>query len=298
MIGGALIILAYLVWVLFEWTGERNTRFNHHTQASASPEIEETDIIYDGATNEIGLSEIEIILNKHFQYYSWLDAGLKTEFLNRVQKFMNKKIFIIKSNEGFREMPVLVSASAVQLTFGLQNYLLPFYRYIRIYPKEYLGDGPFKLLAGNVHRNMITVAWNHFLKGNQDAGDGANLGLHEMSHALYFQKMVIDGDTYAKDFCNGYDDLLTACKEAHHLELTDHKNVYSDYAETDLQEFWAESTELFFEKPTQLTEQYPLVYEAMKKLLKQDPLNQSFPVIHENLSLSRRLFKFFSRGRV
>jgi hypothetical protein len=49
-------------------------------------------------------------------------------------------MFIIKASEGVREMPVLVSASAVQLTFGLPDFTLSFYRYIRIYPAEFVSE--------------------------------------------------------------------------------------------------------------------------------------------------------------
>lgn len=44
--------------------------------------------------------------------------------MKRLHKFLVSKTFIIKDDEGFKEMPVLVSAAAVQLTLGLKLYLL------------------------------------------------------------------------------------------------------------------------------------------------------------------------------
>ena len=66
------------------------------------------------------------------------------------------------------------------------------------------------------------------------------------------------------------------------------------YAETNLQEFWAESVELFFEKPFDFNSHYPNVYKALKLLLNQDPLNKTFPVIENNLSFNKKLSKTMS----
>lgn len=296
MTGAIIIFLVYFI-ILFIGNRKENPEKKLVTKKLSSiPEIDQTDIVYNGITGSINPEEIESILTKRYQYYVHLEPQLKNIFLKRMQHFMDHKTFIIKSSEGFKEMPVLVSAAAIQLTFGLDEYLLPFYKYIRIYPQEYPGDGFLKVLAGNVHNNTITVAWNQFLKGNEDLTDGSNVGLHEMSHALYFQKLMIDGN-YAKDFCRNYNRLLTACKEAYHEEITAGKNLYSQYADTDMQEFWAESVEIFFEKPGELSNQYPAVYEAMKLLLNQDPLSRTYPVQHRRISLSQRFLKILGYSK-
>jgi len=205
---------------------------------------------------------------------------------------MSKKVFIIKDDEGFKEMPVLTSAAAVQLTFGLKQYHLPFYKYIRIYPEEYFSDHAFfTVLAGNVQQNIISVAWNHLLEGYTNFEDGSNVGLHEMSHALYIQKMIIE-EGYAKKFCRNYKWLEAQCSEAYKIEVNGEKHLYSDYAGTNLQEFWAESIELFFEKPVELKINHPKVFEAMKLLLNQDPLRSDCPVLKPGLSLREKLKGF------
>lgn len=295
MIGGIFIFLFYLLLVLLG-SRYRKSEPPVSTVTSSPPYVEETDVVYNGATEKIALNEIEAILEKHYPYYVALQSELKEKFLKRTHNFISDKIFIIKSNEGYKEMPVLVSAAAIQLSFGLKDYLLPFYRYIRIYPQEYFGDELFKVLEGNVQNNIITVAWNYFLKGYEDLADGSNVGLHEMSHAVYFQKTVIDPDS-SRIFCRNYDHVLTACKEAHQAEISGQKNLYSAYADTDLQEFWAEGVEIFFEKPNELSTQYPAVYQAMKILLNQDPLNKTAPILQEKASLSKKFEKIFKLSK-
>ncbi len=122
-------------------------------------------------------------------------------------------------------------------------------------------------------------------------GDGANLGLHEMSHALYFQKFVIE-ENFAHDFCRKYNCVITECHAAFKTEVDRTKNLYSDYATTDMQEFWAESVEIFFEKTNELKANYPQVFDALMLALNQNPLNKTYPLVKTNLYLARRLKRF------
>lgn len=268
--------------------GDRDKRHRTYSAACSPPHIVSTDIVFRGSEANIPIADIHKILVKRCNYYTCLNPKLQQRFVWRLQSFMNSKLFIIKDDEGFREMPVLVSAAAVQLTFGLKRFRLPFYQYIRIYPEEFIAENSFKILAGRVEGNDITIAWNQLLKGNSNPIDGSNVGLHEMSHALYVQKLVIE-EGYARTFYKKYNYLLQECKEAFEIEAQQKKDLYTEYANTNLQEFWAESVELFFEKPAELKSHYPDVFEAMKLLLNQNPMNSSHPTIKNNYSINKRL---------
>jgi Mlc titration factor MtfA (ptsG expression regulator) len=234
-------------------------------------------LVYDGA--ELGLSRQEIIamLQKHYPYYNNLNPIQRGKFVDRLQKFMADKTFIIHSHEGFKEMPVLLSAAAIQLTFGLDKFMLPHFRYLQVHPEEYFADGSFRVLAGNVYDNSITLAWNQFLKGFKNPADGVNVGLHEMAHAVYYQHVVIDKKR-EMDFCNCFNEVMEEGAEVYELKK-EHHVLFTNYAFKDLQEFWAESVELFFEKPFELKANYPELFEAIRDLLNQDPCNSSNPVM-------------------
>ena len=256
------------------------------------PVISGKEIIFSGSNTKITAQEIHTTLLKHHSYYGNLAIEGKKKFIRRVQNFMYIKTFIIKDDEVYKSMPILSSAAAVQLTFGLKDYLLPYYNIIRIFPGEYFADHSFRVLAGNVKGRTISIAWNHFLDGYANVNDGSNVGLHEMSHALYCQKLIVEKN-YAKDFCRKYDELHNECKEAYKIEIDGGRNFYSAYADTDLQEFWAESVELFFEKPEDMQSHYPTVFDAMRLLLNQDPRNKTEPVFEKQPSINNRLEKFF-----
>jgi Mlc titration factor MtfA (ptsG expression regulator) len=275
----ASAFIAY--WLIGYHSGKRRQHLSL-TGVCPPPVINTSDIVVRGKDLEIDESEMHRILSKRYHYYNSLQESGQKLFLKRLKKFMHNKFFIIKDDEGFKEMPLLVSAAAIQLTFGLQNFTLSFYKYVRIYPEEYVSDNFMKVLAGNVQGNIITVAWNHLLKGFENCMDGSNVGLHEMSHALYIQKMEVEKD-YAKKFAKRYNQLMKICEVAHKTEQDGRLNLYSDYANQNLQEFWAESVELFFEKPQELQKNYPEVFHGMTLLLNQNPVNKAAPVLKRNL---------------
>jgi Mlc titration factor MtfA (ptsG expression regulator) len=51
------------------------------------------------------------------------------------------------------------------------------------------------------------------------------------------------------------------------------KNLLGDYAAVNYHEFWAVAVETFFDNPVRFKHELPELYEAMARLLNQDPLN-------------------------
>jgi MtfA peptidase len=288
-----IIVLSIFFFVrLNQLYGQRKKKHHYYTNLCKPPEINDTDIVFSGKELNLTNEDLHNILIKRFHYYNELIPALKTRFINRLKVFMADRTFIIKDDSGFREMPVLVSAAAIQLSFGLKQYTLPFYQYIRIYPQEYFSEKEFfKVLAGNVQDNVISIAWNHVMNSYEDRSDGTNTPLHEISHALYIQHMVID-ENYADSFQIQYQQALQEFRIAHQKESKKENDHYSDYAETSLQEFWAETVELFFEKPKLLADHYPKLFKAMTVLLNQNPEKAGNPLLNNNMSLKDRLKKF------
>jgi Mlc titration factor MtfA (ptsG expression regulator) len=227
-------------------------------------------LTYYGGELKFFDDELQKVLDKHFPYYTRLDDTGKEKFLHRLKKFISEKIFVIHDESGFKEMPILISASAIQISFGLDKYLLPYFSHIHIFPEEFIGYHPtLRLLEGNVSGHSVNLSWKHFLNGYKFPQNGQNVGLHEFAHAFYYQYFEV-GENIEKDFVARFP-LFDACgNKAFQQEQQPGNNLYSDYALTNFQEFWAESVEVFFEKPVILKAMYPDLFEAMKEILKQD----------------------------
>lgn len=262
---GCILVLLYRI---------SNAKTGSRTPLFSSPGAISKTSYHSYYGNELNFTgrELVAILEKRFPYFNILSPRQRTTFINRLQKFMAIKIFKIHEGKGFKEMPVLVSAAAIQLTFGLQKYLLPHFKFIHIYPREFLRVRPVLcFLEGNVSGHAINMSWKHFLAGYVNPADGQNLGLHEMAHALYYQTFVVE-EHIDKGFREIYNNFSADGIKAYHREKTQEGGLYSAYAEKNFQEFWAETAELFFEKPAQLNAAYPHLYQIIKSMLNQDPL--------------------------
>jgi MtfA peptidase len=230
-------------------------------------------LIYYGDGLNFLDAEIAAVLEKHFPYYNTLSGLQKATFIQRTQLFMADKIFKIHCSTGYKEMPVLISAAAVQLTFGLKKYLLPNFTFIHVYPQEFLGVHPtIRVLEGNVSGHAINLSWKHFLEGYKDSIDGRNTGLHEIAHALYYQTFVVE-ENIDRNFRDTFNEFTEYGNKVFETELKPGNDLYSDYALKNFQEFWAESIEIFFEKPAQLKNTYPSLYGALVEMLNQNPLS-------------------------
>ena len=227
--------------------------------------------VYEGAGLNCSSDEVAGILSKRFPYFNTLGIGEQQRFLLRHKKFMRDKIFNIHSGEGFKEMPILISAAAIQLSFGLEHYMLPAYPFINIFPQEFIRtDTYICFLEGNVSGNNIKISWKHFLEGYSIPDDGDNVGLHEMAHAYYCQNLVCGEDT-DPCFIKGFPAFNESGTKAFEAEQAGNTDFYSDYAVRNLQEFWAESVERFFERPAEMKSIYPEVYRSLSILLNQSP---------------------------
>lgn len=233
--------------------------------------LREEYYVYEGRQLKFPTEQYVAVLEKRLPFYSALSAQEQQRFVNRTRAFVASKTFLIKSDETFVEMPILVSATAVQLTFGLENYLLPHYQYVRIFKEEYIPGGSLKVLLGHVYGNTITLSWNNFLEGHAQASDGVNLGLHEMAHALYYQLVEADTDR-CRQFTRQFNKVLEESQEIRDNQLFKPSRILKSNAYRNLQECWAESVELFFEQPSALKEFHPDLYAEVSVLLGQDML--------------------------
>lgn len=270
------VVLAKIVYEIYK------TRKNINSGESVSfIQNESSQDFYFYSGHQLGLSDADIvaILKKYFSYYSNLSTALQLKFLERLKLFMSIKTFIIPKDETFKEIPVLLSAAATQLTFGLDEYELTWFKNIHVNAEEYFANDPhaLRVLAGNVEGNTVTVAWNQFLKGIKDANDGVNVGLHELAHALYYQHVIADNGN-EKEFIKELGIVMQEGGEVYEQKKAS-QALFSDYAYKNMQEFWAESIEIFFERPTAMQSEFPDLYNSIKDLLNQDPINKLNPLL-------------------
>lgn len=234
-------------------------------------------LVYQGNSLDISAEVIHQILFRHHLYYRQLNFQLKDIFIKRLQFFMQQKTFIIHDTNGLREMPILVSAAATEITFGLKYFSLPWFQYIQIYPNASIPQNSFRLLAGNVEGNSICVAWTYLSEGHQSHADGINVGLPEMAYALYHQ--FIHSDENKKQRLSNC--FVTLMQDGVELfgPVNQADTLFTENTYKNLHEIWGASLALFFEKPVALQQQYPDLFDTLSDLLRQDTTQPEWPVL-------------------
>ena len=98
--------------------------------------------------------------------------------------------------------------------------------------------------------------------------DGINLVIHEIAHALEIENIVQNGEwAFIPE-----DEMKAFKKEARKVipEIDAGTSLLRPYAATNQREFFAVVVENFFERPAQLREVHPTVYDLTAKILRQE----------------------------
>lgn len=215
--------------------------------------------------------DFDQLLSRYNPYYRSLNEEGRDRFLRRVLLFIEGKNFEYIDIQRDERMPLLVSAAAVQLTFGLDHFQLDYFKTIYIIKDKYrygLYNMPFE---GHVSEEGIYLSWTHFFREFTDYSDGQNVGLHEMAHALsYVNFTVREGRDNA--FHDSFTNFSAVARPIFERMQAGETTLLDPYAATSYPEFWAVCVEAFFERSTTFKHQLPDLYSSLCTLLNQDPL--------------------------
>src|SRR4030095_6222445 len=97
--------------------------------------------------------EYDLILRYSHPYYRKLSGEKQMEFLRRTIRFIQSKKFEYVELKPDEKMPLLISAAAVQLTFGLEHYLLDHFNKIYVMERSYYYGLSGQAFEGHVNYN-------------------------------------------------------------------------------------------------------------------------------------------------
>jgi MtfA peptidase len=212
------------------------------------------------------------VVSKHIRYYNRLVHEEQRKFLFRAHLFKKAKKFHYIEVAEQSEMPILISAVAVQLTFGLEKFLFNYFKDIYVLKDDYHYGFYSRPFQGHVDHSGIYLSWDNFMKGVNGQTPNCNMGLHEMGHALAYVNFISQTEE-DKHFKKEFKNFSKVARPIFESMQTGEKNLLGDYAGTNYHEFWAVSVELFFENPVRMRHDMPELYQAMSHLLRQNPLD-------------------------
>ena len=245
-----------------------NSFFKRATASASAPQPEEMEI--DAAI----FNDYSFIIGSVFTYFNDLSIPAKWKFVKRTHQFRRHKKFHFIGLEKNEDSAILVSSSAVQVTFGLKNYQLSYFKDIYILADAYHMDNEDELYIGHVAPDGIYLSWKHFLYGYSYKNDNINVAVHEMAHALLYNNFFAQ---YGIDphFRLNYEKFSTSTGPILADVIAKRRSYLRSYAFSNMHEFWAVSVEAFFENPEGLKRYMPDLYEALSHVLNQDPVTKT-----------------------
>ena len=214
--------------------------------------------------------ERKSILASKFRFYNKLTNKQKSYFEHRVASFIKDKDFI--GREGIiinDEIKVLISATAVMLTFGFRDFYIALISKIVVYPNKFYSNTNKKYHKGefNPKFETLVLSWEDFKQGFEIGNDNLNLGIHEFTHAIHLNS-IKERDISSTIFSDSFSELskLLAEKEDLRNQLVTSK-YFRKYAFTNQFEFLAVAIENFIETPQDFKSEFPEIYGKLRQML-------------------------------
>ncbi|MCF6177429.1 MAG: zinc-dependent peptidase [Victivallaceae bacterium] len=228
------------------------------------------------------------IIEKNVPLYLHLPEELQRQLEGHVMVFLDEKEF--EGCQGIEitdEIKVTIAAQACMLLLNREPTYYPKLDTILVYPRAYIARGVSRMGNQFVHEQesarlgeswlngSVILAWDHVKMQVGDFRDGHNVVLHEFAHQLDQEDGAGDGVPILEQHSQymawsrvlGHD-YTELCEK-----VEKHKpDIIDDYGATNPAEFFAVATETFFEKPRQLKEKHPQLYDELAEYYKLDPV--------------------------
>lgn len=227
------------------------------------------------------------ILKRQLPLYNSLPADLQLKLKKLIQLFIAEKQFI--GCEGLQisdEIKLNIAAQACLLMLNRPSALYPNLRSILVYPAAYLVPGQQTDAAGVVSNNTemrlgeswqqgkVVLSWPDSLQGAADPKDGHNVVLHEFAHQLDQENGIANGAPFltSTEAYRVWSQVLTAEFDQLQQQLKlGIPTLFNPYAATNPAEFFAVTTEVFFEQPQAMQQQHPALYQQLRQFYRLDP---------------------------
>lgn len=218
------------------------------------------------------------LLQEHVAYYAKLDEPGKAKFAEMVDQFLDY-VHIEGVGMEITEIDrILIASSAVIPIFGFGGWKYKNLTNVIVYPDTFDNDFQFE---GSEDRNIMGMVGSGYMngqmllsraalvKGFSPSAGKENTAIHEFVHLLDKSDGATDGvpellmqHQYAAPW------IKLIHQEMRRIEAG--KSDINPYALTNEAEFLAVVSEYFFEKPDQLKNKHPELYEQLSQIFIQD----------------------------
>ena len=133
-------------------------------------------------------------------------------------------------------------------------------------------------LGESWHHGSVVLSWDDVRRSAADVRDGQNVVFHEFAHQLDSSGGRGDSTPVLQDRSSFIawaralgEDFEKFRRDIEQDRRARDSPVLDEYGATDPAEFFAVATESFFERPKDLQQVYPRLYDELKRFYQQDP---------------------------
>jgi len=227
------------------------------------------------------------IIETNVPFYNSLSREDKTELQSHILIFIAEKLF--EGCGGLKitdEIKITIAAQACMLLLHRQTDYYPGLSSILVYPSAFIAnytkhlpsgvvaEDPQILLGESWHRGSVVLSWDDVKRSATDIHNGHNVVFHEFAHQIDSSGGKGDDTAVLKNRSSYIAWARVLQKDYEKLKHADarHYTSFLDrYGATNPAEFFAVATEFFFEKPRELKEAHPELYNELKRFYQQDP---------------------------
>lgn len=227
------------------------------------------------------------ILRKNLPQYRFMPTDLQLQLKKRIKQFLYEKTFV--GCDGLQvtdEMRVTVAGKACLLLLNRETEVYPDLTHILLYPGAFVARRREVQNGGVItHTNQglsgeswsdgrVVLAWDQVCGNAEDLLHGHDLVLHEFAHQLDSQTGATNGAPLLKS-ANAYQQWSTVMTGEFEQLREDieqgFETLIDPYGATNPAEFFAVSTETFFQRSEELAHDHPAMYQQLYSFYRVDP---------------------------
>ncbi len=222
--------------------------------------------------------EWEAVLQRDVVFFRVLEPAAQQRFRRQLQVFLGEKRITGIRVRVDATTRVLVAASAVIPIFGFPDWEWDQINEVLVYPTRFDGEFEFgdkqghnilgMVGTGSLNR-LIILSKPDLINGFRNPTDKRNVSVHEFAHLVDKTDGVIDGVPGVgldRQAIGPWIDLVRR-KMA---EIEAGRSDINRYALTNEAEFFAVTSEYFFERPGMMQRKHPALYAALERVFNQD----------------------------
>lgn len=215
-------------------------------------------------------------LSAHSAFYRHIDETGKRHFESDIRIFLSDfRITGIRGETVDPETRLLIAAGVATLIHGRPDWEPPFRDGIVVYPGKTF-DKKYRIGRGNIagqahYRGPLILTRENLDRSFENPHDGYNVVFHEMAHYFDFEDGKADGipslGMASHSIYSWREIILEEWKK-----VNQGRSFLDTYAGLNEAEFFAVSTEFFFEKPWVMERKNPELYRMFRDFYNVDTL--------------------------